>query len=292
MNDEQKQRALQIWHDYLLVKDHLLSKNGEYNLYELDKKRMETNSEFSFLLNAYISGHLKLAQFKTKLDSTHKRIRVWGFQSFNGQMFFNRLVNASRLASTWDELDELLKSSLPLPASLDPASAVMNNVVEFVNSLSTKLPHSRAVPGAGAVPFFLSYFWHIQSPQSYPIYYEATVRVLRESDFWQPEESLGENYLSFFGINHELVELFSRETGKPQNLWEVEHAFWNVSLGDQPQVDVESKAPHEVPREPGIGKWDQCLCPACDKRLLGFDLDKHTQSIHKGIEPGYQKLGK
>jgi hypothetical protein len=39
-----------------------------------------------------------------------------------------------------------------------------------------------------------------------------------------------------------------------------------------------------------IGSWDQAICLACGKHLVGYLLEEHTKTVHGGVEPGYRKV--
>ena len=145
-----------------------------------------------------------------------------------------------------EAFEKILKESLPLPSSIDQAAKVLDNFAQFTKSLAQYVEDQRTAPKVGAIPFFLTYFWQMQSPDTYPIYYRSMVEALQEYNIWSPLEKIGESYLSFYHLNHELLRLFTQNAGHPLTLWDVEHAFWFVN---QPAPPV-PPSPPPVPKSP------------------------------------------
>ena len=243
MNDEQKKRAIQIWKKYSEHGKSFLNASQEYTQEALDQRRNEVIPEVRAALDAYLNGGLALDAFKTQIDSINKRNRLWGFKGINGQMFFNMLTKLSQAGGKSNELETLLKKSLPCPASIDHAPKILDQFATYTKSLAQYANDPRGAPKIGAINFFLSYFWQIQSPQTYPIYYTSMINVLQEYNLWLPAEVNSASYTSFYEINQELQRLFSAEAGQSLTLWDVEHAFWFVSLPEkQPEAVIKEPA--------------------------------------------------
>ena len=164
-----------------------------------------------------------------------------------GQMFFNLLTKFGEVAGALRELDVLRKQSLPLPKNVATASEVIDRFAGFVSEVATHAADRRGAPKAGSTVFFLSYFWQIQSPDQYPVYYRSMTGVLQERNLWAPADELGASYESFFELNHTLVQLFGGAANRAVTLWDVEHAFWYAS---QPGSLTKEPPP---PPKPGPG---------------------------------------
>ena len=229
MNEEQKNRAIQIWRKYCAEGVTLLNASKEYTQAELDQARTEAIPEVLTILENYLSGETTLDEFKTQNDSVNKRHRLWGFQGINGQMFFNVLTKTSRAGGQADEFDSLLKHSLVVPTSIERATTILNEFAQFTRRLANFVADSRGAPKVGSINFFVSYFWQIQSPETYPVYYSSMVNALQEYNIWQPVENIGDSYASFYRLNHELKSLFGQVSNRSLELWDVEHAFWFVT---------------------------------------------------------------
>lgn len=242
MNEDQKIRAIQIWQKYCAEGERFINASKEYTHEALDRRRIEVIPAVQAILDNYLTGKTQLDEFKTQIDSINKRNRLWGFKGINGQMFFNILTKISLAGGKTNDLESLLKSSIPLPPSPEQSSTVIDEFAQFTRSLSRFVDDQRGAPKTGAINFFLSYFWQVQSSQTYPIYYSSMINILQEYNLWLPSETIGQSYVSFYRLNHELLELFSRESGRNLTLWDVEHAFWFMT---QPEsvVETETKQP-------------------------------------------------
>lgn len=230
MNEDQKKRAIQIWNKYTFEGERFINASQEFGHDELDCLRNEVIPEINAVLHKFLSGEFSLDEFKTRIDSINKRNRLWGFKGINGQMFFNLLVKTSFTGGKTEEFIALLKRCLILPASLDIAVKLLDEFALFTKSLSKFVQDLRGAPKLGSVNFFLSYFWQVQSPSEYPVYYSSMISVLQEYNLWSPSQRNGESYASFFQLNHRLRELFSKVAGRKLSLWDVEHAFWFMTL--------------------------------------------------------------
>jgi hypothetical protein len=246
MNENQKQRAIQIWHKYSAEGEHFINASQEYTHDALDQLRLKVIPEVCKNLESYLSGRTQLDEFKTQNDSINKRHRLWGFKGINGQMFFNLLTKTSRTAGKAEEFERLLKRSVLVPSSEKEASETINEFAQFTKSLGKYVNDSRGAPKVGSVNFFLSFFWQIQAPKTFPVYYTSMVNALQEYNIWQAFGNSGENYASFCSLNHELKDIFGKLSKRELTLWDVEHAFWFVM---QPQP-----SPKTIPQPtiPGV----------------------------------------
>jgi hypothetical protein len=209
----QNERANLIWQNYAAKGEKFLNASKEYTQEELDRRRRETIPEV-------------LEEFKTVNDGINKRNRLWGFQAINGQMFFNVVTKNSIAGDRLDEFTSLMKRILPVPSSIERAKENIEQFSKFVRELGKFSRDSRGAPKVGSIPFFLSYFWQIQSPDEYPVYYSSMVNALRDVDIWSPTGNVAEDYVDFYHLNHDLLIFLSEKAGRKLSLWDVEHAFW------------------------------------------------------------------
>lgn len=242
MNEEQRKRAIQIWQKYCVVGEKFINASQEYTHEELDQRRLEVIPEVMTMLQDYLSSKIQLDEFKTHIDSINKRNRLWGFKGINGQMFFNILTKTSATGGKSSEFENLLKHSLHLPASPEQAAKTLDEFALFTKSLAKYVEDRRGAPKIGSINFFLSYFWQIQSPEKFPVYYTSMLNVLQEYNLWSTSENIGDSYLSFFHLNHELLDLFSKESKRKLTLWDVEHAFWFMTEPEKPIITLETLA--------------------------------------------------
>ena len=226
LNEKQIESAITVWKEYISHGEKFLNASKEFTQQELDQRRRQTIPEVLNCLNRFLQGEIPLEEFKTVNDGINKRNRLWGFQAINGQMFFNVLTKNSLASGQMDVFSALLKNILTVPSSIDKAKILITEFAEFTRSLAPFSQDSRGAPKIGSIPFFLSYFWSIQAPDEYPIYYSSMVNTLRDVDIWTPSGSVADDYAAFYDLNHQLLDMLANEAGRQLTLWDVEHAFW------------------------------------------------------------------
>ena len=230
LNISQIERVQQVWEAYISNGEKILNASKEYTQEELDQKRLEIIPEVLDWLNRFLKDEVALEEFKTGNDGINKRNRLWGFQAINGQMFFNVMTKNSLAGNHREEFVDLLKSSLPAPSSIEQAQVKIKTFAGFAKELGQYSADARGAPKVGSIPFFLSYFWQIQQSEKFPVYYTSMVNALDELDIWLPSGEVDEDYTSFYKLNHEMMELLSKQAGRKLRLWDVEHAFFGFRI--------------------------------------------------------------
>ena len=52
---------------------------------------------------------------------------------------------------------------------------------------------------------------------------------MADLNLWTPTDDLAQDYITFKRIHEELETLFSQASGRPFDLYDVEHVFWHHS---------------------------------------------------------------
>jgi hypothetical protein len=201
---------------------------------EVDKDRATLiDGTLKPLVADYLGGKSPLETFKPKNDGINKEHRRWGFQGIKGQMFFNLVVN---VAGDPAECDKEIKAAIAVPANEDAARSQINAFASYVRRIGdahVKAGRSKqGRPKPSSIPFFLSYFWQVQDRHTWPIYYTNAVNTMSVLGLWKPDADLAENYIAFKHLYEDLAQKFSQASGKPFDLYGVEHVFWFV--GEHP----------------------------------------------------------
>ena len=246
LNTTQTERALQIWQRYLNEGERFINASQEYSHEELDQHRREVIPEVMGWITQFANGEVPLEEFKTAVDGINKRHRLWGFKGVNGQMYFNMLTKKSLAGDRLAELDGLLKMIFPVPSGETEIRDKMDKLVDFTRGLGQYSQDARTAPKVGSIPFFLSYFWQIQDPGKFPVYYTSMVNVLRDEDIWFPTRNVADDYVEFRKLNYHFLESFGWQSSRGLHLWDVEHAFWFQS-----QQSVIESAEEETVETPG-----------------------------------------
>jgi hypothetical protein len=236
----QREQALAAMHEYLNAPAPADGLTPTAVQSQRDDERRRLISEMlKPLLDGYLQGLVPLAEFKSKVDGINKREGKWGFKGIKGQMFFNMLVNT---AADVSECDQELKAALAMPASNEIARSRLRSFVSYVKRVGDEYlekggtKHGR--PKVGSAPFFVSYFWQLHDWKVWPVYYTNSAQVMESMNLWRPTDDMAENYVQFKQIHEELAELFTRESGRPFDLYEVEHVFW--LQGGNPYIGSDS----------------------------------------------------
>lgn len=222
----QKEKTLEIWQKYLDGGRCVWNAYQEYSDQEINQERVRIIPEVKAWLDKFFEGSVMIEEFKTAIDGINKRNPLWGFRAINGQMYFNILTKNSIAAEKKKELTSLLQTTLHVPESIDTAKTYIKDLEKYTLSMAQYSADRRGAPKVGSIPYFLSYFWQIQSPEVYPIYYTSMIDAFRTLNFWTPAGNVSEDYADFYALNDELQQFMSLEAGRHLHIWDVEHAFW------------------------------------------------------------------
>lgn len=228
LTPEQRNRILEVVREFFAAPAGPSGKTPFEAQSELDRNRIELiDRELKPLVEGYLSGRVALPDFKSRIDGINKRNEFWGFKGIKGQMFFNMLVNVS---PDEGECDQELKAAIVVPTNEEIARSRIKTFQSYVRRIGDDFVEAggskQGRPKVGSIPFFLSYFWQIQDRATWPVYYTNSVNTMIDLNLWQPTEELAEDYVAFKRLHEELVELFTRESGRRFDLYGVEHVFW------------------------------------------------------------------
>lgn len=225
LNTNQQKKALKVWEEYLKSDRTFTNANEVISQPEIDRQRGEIIPIVQSHIKKYLSGQITLEEFKSEIDGLNKKHRLWGFRGINGQMYFNMLFNSSSSTGRLEKLDTILKEALKSPSDIDDAKRKISLLADFSDGLGDYVTDKRTAPRTGSIDFFISYFWQIQEPQKWPIFYKSMVDVLQDLDLWSPSWDYPRDYEEFYELNNELINLFSNKKEK-LSYWDIEHSFW------------------------------------------------------------------
>jgi hypothetical protein len=232
---------------------------------ELDRRRRALIAERLYpVLLKFLGGDMPLTDFKPEVDRINKQNELWGFKGVKGQMFFNLVFNACQ---DENELVSELKSAMASPADDSSAKSKIRNFASYVRRIGedhVEAGNSKASrPNPSSVPFFLSYFWQLQEPDKWPVFYTNSVQVLSDLNLYQQADDLGEAYIEYTHLHRELQDIFSKSSGKTFTLYDVEHVWWHI--GRQKQSAQQAATAQDPQPEPAAIKAtpsaDPCLLP-------------------------------
>lgn len=126
--------------------------------------------------------------FRAGIDVWSRRPGAEGFGGFAGQMFLNQLVNMSEA----DQIAAVLRIALAAPSETGQAAELLEVLRTHVQAIK-KGGH----PAPGHVPFFASFFWSLQDPDRWPVYWNSSVQILRRAGWLAGAGDPARDYIKF-----------------------------------------------------------------------------------------------
>lgn len=195
------------------------------------------------LLEEFLNGDVGLNEYKPRNDGINKESPYWGFDGFNGQMHFNQIYNASPEVS---DLAAHLREVMVIPESDSEARNKIDEHAELAHRLRENSVD--AEPRFKPAMFFLSYFWHIQEPTEYPIFYTTTEQYLESQDLFIQENDYGDDYIEFVEVVDNLKGIGSEFAGESIEYRDVANAiYWHEKLREEWEEEtIEEPNEHSV----------------------------------------------
>lgn len=216
---------------------------------ERDRERDEVmENRLVPLLNEFLSGEISLDEYKPRNDGLNKEHAYWGFDGFNGQMHFNQIYNASPDTT---ELADHLRDVLTVPDSRKDARNRIDQHAELAHRLREN--SLDAEPRFKPSMFFLSYFWHIQAPEDYPIFYVTTERYLESQELFVQDGDYGEDYVEFIQVMDDLREIGADVSGESLAYRDVSNAiYWHEKLREEWRGEEPDESEEDTRQYPEI----------------------------------------
>jgi len=217
LNPEQDGIALNLLKDYIENREMGFRPdlNKEVPSKELDEKRLLVIQKAKLLLNNFFNQNIELKVFKRSIDGINKKNRLWGFRGINGMMFFNMLYNTSNKVGLLPSLYQTLVDCLKMPQDVKEAKEKIKRFVVFVGNINnlilSKGISKRKAPRIKSSLFFLSYFWQIQDPESFPIFYNSLEISFKNLGFLEETKDLDIYYESFFKLSKRSFSAASKQ---------------------------------------------------------------------------------
>ena len=158
------------------------------------------------------------------------------------------LVNC---AADETELSNELRLAISVPSNFRGAVEAIGRFESYVTKTGERFVAGgggrRNKPNSSSIPFFLSYFWQIQLPDVWPVYYTNTVQTLEAMNLFEAAAEPIPDYLTYKELHEKLVNLFSDAAGRKFTLYDVEHVFWfksgrllsGIGIAQEPEAPSE-----------------------------------------------------
>lgn len=215
-----------IWDEYVNANKTVYDTRGN-EIPSIDDKRKLAIIDLQEFIKQFLTNEITIYEFRTKIDSFNKRNNLWGFTAMKGQMFFNQLVKTQE--EHIDDFVNILKEIIECPSTLSSAIKKIEKLESHCKKYASNAPDKRKVPNSSSSGYFLSYFWHVCAPETWPIMYTSQVNSYRDLGIWKEQSSQTEMYRYFYTINEEVKKILSKYAGKTLTNLDVEHPFWNYN---------------------------------------------------------------
>lgn len=226
MNSEISNSLLSIWKIYEHGGTKEKDNKGE-EFKEIDRNRLLAIEDIKDIIKQFTSGKANIYEFKTRLDSYNKQNNYWGFTAAKGQMFFNLLTRSSE--ENIESFSETLKDLISLPSSLKSALEKIQKLSNYASSFLANASDRRKIANPKSSAYFLSYFWQIHEPDTWPIMYSSMISAFEKIGLWNDTGSAAENYKQFYAYNEEAKQVLSKDLKRKISNWDLEHALWEFA---------------------------------------------------------------
>jgi hypothetical protein len=186
------------------------------------------------LIEEFLNGEVDIVEFRNRNNGLNKQHPLWGFDGFVGGMHFNKLLKA---VPDEAELEEKLRDVVQPPETEAEAHETIDAFAEYTQRLKENDLDSDPFPKSTI--FFLSYFWHIQQPDEWPLYYPTTEQYLKEEGLFEMEESYGASYVDFIETMDDLREEASTWLETPVEYRDVSNAIYWHEEWDESEIEEE-----------------------------------------------------
>jgi hypothetical protein len=214
---------LEVWREALKASqadDAAWTKLAKENV-----RRKVICTEMLELLKSYLTGQCETETFRDTFDrKTRSGWGEFGFGGMSGGMFLNKLVkhipDESGLASQ-------LRAVLRLPTGTDEGRARMRQFADYLDELIDTGKANKGQVQPARLPFLVSAWWHVQAPESWPVFYLSGRNALEQEGQFDPTGDPVEDYFAFrkgFLSIAQAIEL---------NSWDCEHLLdWHEKQSD------------------------------------------------------------
>jgi hypothetical protein len=186
------------------------------------------------LIEEFQGGKMGIVEFRNRNNGINKQHPHWGFDGFVGGMHFNKLLKAVPEES---ELEEKLRAVIEPPENEAKARETIDSFAEYTQRLKENDLDSDPFPKSTL--FFLSYFWHIQQPQIWPLYYPSTEQYLKAEGLFEMEESYGASYVDFIVTMDDLRDEAEEWLEGPVTYRDVSDAIYWHEEWDESEIEEE-----------------------------------------------------
>jgi hypothetical protein len=241
LSESAKSTALRYLDQYKEAGLTVSNQGHAYPFREFDQKRVDAIPEILCLVRDFLSGSVDLIGLKERHELLCRQHDYWGFKGFSGQMLLNQLTNWSQASA---DMTRLLRDSLAMPSDRPEAARKLDSLHAKVGRF---LPSGKSLRRA-SLPYFVSYFWQVQAPETIPVQFGTIKRALADMGLPETNEGPGCYFAQFWDIQDALANLYERRLNMTgvNRYWLVEHVLWfnrHEILAPRPEGKITTPGP-------------------------------------------------
>lgn len=176
-------------------KDALADDAWKQGVESTAKARADALGGLRELLGRFMSGTIDVEPFRAEFDRRSRgEWSTFGLGGFNGGMFLNKL--AKHIADH-ARLGAELRRALAVPGDEQAALERLRAFSAYLESLVAAGAATRAQVDPPRVSVFVPFWWHVQAPEAWPVFFVSARRALAETRAIPSESSDATGYVSF-----------------------------------------------------------------------------------------------
>jgi len=276
-----EKELINIIHEYF--KDEYNVKNDQ----ERNNKRKKVNTEkISPLINEFLANNIGLDEFKSRIDGLNKKYKLWGYSGIAGAMFFN-LVRST--GEDVKKLEQNLKNYLLVPKDFNEAKLKIQSFADYIKRLGEHVEDKYKKPAPKSSIFFLSYYWHIQAPAIFPIFYPNSRNALNNLTSFNENliKDYGEMYLKYCSIIKQIQESYVKNENQQFTLNEISNIlnwYMTVFLDQAKRIEIEANK-KDIENQPIIVDSENWEKKFIDEEEAEIDeLNKEKASLIESLK--------
>lgn len=195
MNDVSN-KSLPVWQSEL--KKAQADKTWLGAMKELEQIRTAITPEIRELLDQFLRGDIDVEKLRADFDRKGRgEWQEFGLGGPGGGMVLNKLV---KHIPDRANLETRLRSLLVVPANDAVALERLRGFRDYLTGLAATSVTTALTGDVSRIPFFVSFWWHIQDRATWPIFYPSSRDALTETGALPAAKDSVDHYLAFRAV--------------------------------------------------------------------------------------------
>jgi MoxR-like ATPase len=192
---------------------------------DLEEQRTAAVPQIRQLLDSFLASDIALDRFRADFDRrSRNEWGTFGLGGFGGGMVLNMLV---KNVPDHVALTAKLKAALRAPTDEAGAERQLGEFRDYIIALETTNVTAALRSHTSRVPFFVPFWWHVQSPEQWPIYYRSTRDAFVSAGILDDGDDVARQYMRFRPVFLALAKALGL------SVWRLEQLSMRVAKGNE-----------------------------------------------------------